>query len=96
MHRRPARCHRRVRAAYEAVCVQNPPCTSSRGAVAQRANVLGSNNVPSGGRGRACGRVIAIAAVDTHQSTAGAAVQCLNIAAGWSETTGLPVAGVAP
>lgn len=43
------------------------------------------------------GRVVAIAAIDNlTKGTAGAAVQCLNLAAGWDETTGLPVAGVAP
>jgi N-acetyl-gamma-glutamyl-phosphate reductase len=43
------------------------------------------------------GRVIAIAAVDNlTKGTAGAAVQCLNLALGLPETTGLPVAGVAP
>ncbi|MCA1782528.1 MAG: N-acetyl-gamma-glutamyl-phosphate reductase [Dermatophilaceae bacterium] len=43
------------------------------------------------------GRVIAIAAIDNlTKGTAGAAVQCLNLAAGWDETTGLPFAGVAP
>ncbi|KAB7744891.1 N-acetyl-gamma-glutamyl-phosphate reductase [Nostocoides sp. F2B08] len=43
------------------------------------------------------GRVIAIAAIDNlTKGTAGAAVQCLNLAAGWDETIGLPVAGVAP
>jgi N-acetyl-gamma-glutamyl-phosphate reductase len=43
------------------------------------------------------GRVVAIAALDNlTKGTAGAAVQCLNLAAGWDETTGLPFSGVAP
>jgi N-acetyl-gamma-glutamyl-phosphate reductase len=43
------------------------------------------------------GRVIAVAAVDNlTKGTAGAAVQCLNIAAGLPETLGLPLVGVAP
>lgn len=43
------------------------------------------------------GRVIAVAAIDNlTKGTAGAAVQCLNLAAGWDETAGLPIAGVAP
>ena len=43
------------------------------------------------------GRVVVVAAVDNlTKGTAGAAVQCLNIALGLPETTGLPVAGVAP
>ncbi|HEX5532613.1 MAG TPA: N-acetyl-gamma-glutamyl-phosphate reductase [Actinomycetales bacterium] len=42
-------------------------------------------------------RVIAVAAVDNlTKGTAGAAVQCLNIALGLPETTGLPTIGVAP
>ena len=43
------------------------------------------------------GRVVAVAAVDNlTKGTAGAAVQCLNLAAGLPETLGLPVVGVAP
>jgi N-acetyl-gamma-glutamyl-phosphate reductase len=43
------------------------------------------------------GRVIAVAAVDNlTKGTAGAAVQCANLALGLPETTGLPTAGVAP
>ena len=43
------------------------------------------------------GRVVAVAAVDNlTKGTAGAAVQCLNLALGLPETTGLPIAGVAP
>jgi N-acetyl-gamma-glutamyl-phosphate reductase len=43
------------------------------------------------------GRVIAVAAVDNlAKGTAGGAIQCANIALGLPETTGLPVAGVAP
>jgi N-acetyl-gamma-glutamyl-phosphate reductase len=43
------------------------------------------------------GRVVAVAAVDNlTKGTAGAAVQCMNLALGLPETTGLSVAGVAP
>lgn len=43
------------------------------------------------------GRVVAVAAVDNlTKGTAGAAVQCMNLALGLPETTGLPIAGVAP
>lgn len=43
------------------------------------------------------GRVVAVAAIDNlTKGTAGAAVQCANIALGLPETTGLPIAGVAP
>jgi N-acetyl-gamma-glutamyl-phosphate reductase len=42
-------------------------------------------------------RVVVVSAVDNlTKGTAGAAVQCANIALGLDETTGLPVAGVAP
>ena len=43
------------------------------------------------------GRVVVVAAVDNlTKGTAGAAVQCMNLLLGLPETTGLPVAGVAP
>ena len=43
------------------------------------------------------GRVVAVAAIDNlTKGTAGAAVQCMNLALGLPETTGLPIAGVAP
>lgn len=43
------------------------------------------------------GRVVAVAAEDNlTKGTAGAAVQCLNLAMGFPETTGLPIAGLAP
>lgn len=43
------------------------------------------------------GRVVAIAALDNLvKGTAGAAVQCMNLALGLPETLGLPVTGVAP
>lgn len=62
------------------------------------ASVLGSNAVHVQVTVDAhAGRVIAVAAVDNlTKGTAGAAVQCLNLAAGWDETTGLPAAGIAP
>ena len=43
------------------------------------------------------GRLVAVGAVDNlAKGTAGAAVQCMNLALGLPETLGLPVAGVAP
>jgi N-acetyl-gamma-glutamyl-phosphate reductase len=43
------------------------------------------------------GRVVVVAAVDNlTKGTAGAAVQCLNLALGLPETTGLPMIGLAP
>jgi N-acetyl-gamma-glutamyl-phosphate reductase len=45
----------------------------------------------------AAGRLIAVAALDNlTKGTAGGAVQCMNLALGLPETTGLPLAGVAP
>ncbi len=43
------------------------------------------------------GRLVAVAALDNlTKGTAGGAVQCMNLALGLSETTGLPLTGVAP
>ena len=42
-------------------------------------------------------RLVAVAALDNlTKGTAGGAVQCMNLALGIPEGTGLPVAGVAP
>ncbi|MGQ0774877.1 MAG: N-acetyl-gamma-glutamyl-phosphate reductase [Pseudonocardiales bacterium] len=42
-------------------------------------------------------RLVAVGAIDNlTKGTAGAAVQCLNLAMGWPETTGLPAWGMAP
>jgi N-acetyl-gamma-glutamyl-phosphate reductase len=43
------------------------------------------------------GRMVAVAAIDNlTKGTAGGAIQCMNLALGLSETTGLPLTGVAP
>jgi N-acetyl-gamma-glutamyl-phosphate reductase len=43
------------------------------------------------------GRLIVVAAIDNlTKGTAGGAVQCMNLAVGLPETTGLPLTGVAP
>lgn len=62
------------------------------------ADVLGSNNVHlQVALDERTGRVIAVAAIDNlTKGTAGAAVQCANLALGLPEATGLPTAGVAP
>jgi N-acetyl-gamma-glutamyl-phosphate reductase len=62
------------------------------------ADVLGSNCVHvQVTLDERAGRVVAIAAVDNlTKGTAGAAVQCANLALGLPETTGLPLTGVAP
>jgi N-acetyl-gamma-glutamyl-phosphate reductase len=64
----------------------------------QTQSVLGANTVqvqvtvdPS------AGRLVAVAALDNlTKGTAGGAVQCMNLALGLPETTGLPMVGVAP
>lgn len=62
------------------------------------ANVLGANAVHvQVALDERVGRVVAVAAVDNlTKGTAGAAVQCLNLALGLPEGTGLPRAGLAP
>jgi N-acetyl-gamma-glutamyl-phosphate reductase len=62
------------------------------------ASVVGSNNVHlQVAVDQRAGRVIAVSAVDNlTKGTAGAAVQCANLALGLDETLGLPQTGVAP
>jgi N-acetyl-gamma-glutamyl-phosphate reductase len=60
--------------------------------------VLGSNTVHvQVAVDQAAGRMVAVGAVDNlTKGTAGAAVQCMNIALGLPETIGLPTVGLAP
>jgi N-acetyl-gamma-glutamyl-phosphate reductase len=60
--------------------------------------VLGSNSVHLQATvDAAAGRVVAVGAVDNlAKGTAGAAVQCMNLALGLPETTGLTTVGIAP
>jgi N-acetyl-gamma-glutamyl-phosphate reductase len=62
------------------------------------ADVVGSNTVALQlAVDEHAGRLVVVSAVDNlTKGTAGAAVQCANLALGLDETTGLPVAGVAP
>ena len=62
------------------------------------ADVLGSNHVQlQVVLDETVGRVVVVAAIDNlTKGTAGAAIQCANLALGLDETTGLPVAGVTP
>ncbi|WP_168583735.1 N-acetyl-gamma-glutamyl-phosphate reductase [Gephyromycinifex aptenodytis] len=90
---------RSVRDAYEKAYADEPfvtvlgpdrwPCTG---------DVLGSNQVHLGiAVDATVGRVIVVAAIDNlTKGTAGAAVQCANLALGLPETTGLPMTGVSP
>jgi N-acetyl-gamma-glutamyl-phosphate reductase len=88
-----------VRAAWEQAYADEPFVhLLPEGQWPSTASVLGSNSVHlQVVLDERVGRVVAVAAVDNlTKGTAGAAVQCLNLALGLPETTGLPVAGVAP
>jgi len=88
-----------VRTAWEAAYADEPFVhLLPHGQWPRTADVLGSNNVHlQAALDERTGRVIAVAAVDNlTKGTAGAAVQCANLALGLPETTGLPTAGVAP
>lgn len=64
----------------------------------QTKSVIGSNAVHLQVTvDEAAGRLVAVGAVDNlAKGTAGAAVQCLNLALGYDETTGLSAVGLAP
>ena len=91
--------HEQVRNAYHAMYAAEPfvhvlperrwPATSA---------VQGSNSVQiQVAVDAGAGRLVAVGAVDNlTKGTAGAALQCLNLALGFPETTGLPSWGVSP
>ena len=88
-----------VRAAWEKAYADEPFVhLLPEGQWPSTGSVLGSNSVHlQVAVDERVNRVVAVAAVDNlTKGTAGAAVQCLNLALGLPETTGLPVAGVAP
>ena len=88
-----------VRAAWESAYLDEPFVhLLPPGQWPRTADVLGSNNASlQVALDERTGRVIAVAAVDNlTKGTAGAAVQCANLALGLPETTALPTAGVAP
>jgi N-acetyl-gamma-glutamyl-phosphate reductase len=88
-----------VRAAWEKAYVDEPFVhVLPEGRWPSTASVVGSNTVHlQVALDERVGRVVAVAAVDNlTKGTAGAAVQCLNLALGLPEALGLPVAGVAP
>lgn len=64
----------------------------------QTQSVMGSNAVHMQVTvDQAAGKLVVVAAIDNlAKGTGGAAVQCLNLAMGWDETTGLTTIGVAP
>jgi N-acetyl-gamma-glutamyl-phosphate reductase len=88
-----------LRAAYEKAYADEAFVTLlPEGRWPQTAAVLGSNAVQLQiALDETAGRLIAIGAVDNlAKGTAGAAVQCLNLALGWPESAGLTTIGVAP
>ncbi len=88
-----------VRAAYESAYGAEPFVhLLPEGQWPTTGAVLGSNNVHlQVAVDERVGRVVVVAAVDNlTKGTAGAAVQCMNLALGLEETLGLPTTGVAP
>lgn len=88
-----------IRAAWEQAYADEPFVELLPAGVFPRtADVLGANVASLGlAIDRAANRVVVVAAVDNLvKGTAGAAVQSMNIALGLTETTALPLNGVAP
>ncbi len=88
-----------IRAAYEKDYGQEPFVhLLPEGQWPQTQSVLGSNTVQLQVTiDERAGRMVAVGAVDNlTKGTAGAAVQCMNLALEIPETTGLPLAGMAP
>jgi N-acetyl-gamma-glutamyl-phosphate reductase len=88
-----------VRAAYEKECADEPFLhLLPEGQWPRTKSVLGSNAVHLQVTvDEAAGRLVAIGAVDNlTKGTAGAAVQCMNLALGLPEVTGLSTVGMAP
>ena len=88
-----------IRAAYRAAYEKEPFVhVLPDGSWPQTQATLGSNSVHvQATLDERVGRLIAVGALDNlTKGTAGAAVQCMNLAVGLDETTGLPVVGVAP
>jgi N-acetyl-gamma-glutamyl-phosphate reductase len=88
-----------LRAVYEKAYGDEPFVTLlPEGSWPQTAAVLGSNSVHlQVALDEAAQRVVVVGAIDNlAKGTAGAAVQCMNLALGWDETAGLTTIGVAP
>jgi len=88
-----------VRAAWERAYADEPFVhVLPEGSWPATASVVGSNHVQLQVTvDERLGRVVVVSAIDNlTKGTAGAAVQCANLALGLEETLGLPIAGVAP
>jgi N-acetyl-gamma-glutamyl-phosphate reductase len=88
-----------LRAAYQKAYADEPFVTLlPEGVWPTTAAVLGANTAQlQVSHDANAGRVVVVAAIDNlTKGTAGAAVQCANIALGLPETAGLPSTGVAP
>jgi len=88
-----------VRAAWETAYADEPFVhVLPAGSWPSTASVVGSNHVLLQVTvDERLGRVVVVSAIDNlTKGTAGAAVQCANLALGLEETLGLPIAGVAP
>jgi N-acetyl-gamma-glutamyl-phosphate reductase len=88
-----------IRAAYEKAYADEPFVhLLPEGRWPSTASTLGANTVLlQVALDADAGRVVVVAALDNlTKGTAGAAVQCLNLALGLPETLGLPTVGVAP
>jgi N-acetyl-gamma-glutamyl-phosphate reductase len=88
-----------LRAAYAKACADEPFLhLLPEGQWPSTKAVFGSNSVHlQVALDAAAGRMVAVGAVDNlAKGTAGAAVQCMNLALGLPETTGLTTVGVAP
>ena len=88
-----------VRASWETAYADEPFVhVLPEGSWPATASVVGSNHVQLQVTvDERLGRVVVVSAIDNlTKGTAGAAVQCANLALGLEETLGLPIAGVAP
>jgi N-acetyl-gamma-glutamyl-phosphate reductase len=88
-----------VRATYQKACADEPFLhLLPEGQWPSTKAVVGSNSVHLQVTvDRAAGRLVAVGAVDNlAKGTGGGAVQCMNLALGLSETTGLSSVGIAP
>ena len=88
-----------VRAVWETAYADEPFVhVLPEGSWPATASVVGSNHVQLQlAVDERLGRVVVVSAIDNlTKGTAGAAVQCANLALGLEETLGLPMAGVAP